>query len=123
MNYPRHSDTPRDLEYFQNKFECRIEDSREYNQYVRPPSYHKDFYDSDSFQMDTKICPMKAIHLTSDNLARLVAEQEHLNRLQQDAEYGKQAWLQERADQTVRESNSSVGKAYSNYQMLLELAR
>ena len=112
-----------DLEYFISKFECRIEDSREYNQYVRPSSYHKDFYDRDSFQMETKITPMKAIHLTSDNLARLVAEQEHMQRLTDDAEYGKKIWADERRDQMVRDANPAVEKAYQKYQMLLGLCR
>jgi hypothetical protein len=111
------------LEYFISKFECRVEDSREYNQYVRPPAYHKDFYDRDSFQMDTKITPMKAIHLTSDNLARLVAEQEHMQRLSEDAEQGKRMWDQQCKDQMVRDKNLAVDNAYQKYQILLELAR
>ena len=122
-NYVKHRDNVGDLEYFISKFECRVEDSREYNQYVRPTSYHKDFYDRDSFQMETKITPMKAIHLTSDNLARLVAEQEHMQRLSEDAEYGKRMWDQERRDSMVRDSNPAVEKAYQKYVMLLELAR
>jgi hypothetical protein len=112
-----------ELEYFVSKFECRVEDSREYNQYVRPTSYHSDFYDRDSFQMDTKITPMKAIHLTSDNLARLVAEQEHIQRLSDDAEYGKRVWAEERKDRAVRDANPAVEKAYQRYVMLLEIAR
>jgi hypothetical protein len=112
-----------DLEYFISKFECRVEDSREYNQYVRPTSYNCDFYDTDSFKIETKITPMKAIHLTSDNLARLVAEQEHMQRLSDDAEYGKRMWIQSREDMQVRDSNPAVEKAYQKYMMLLELAR
>jgi hypothetical protein len=122
-NYAKHRDSAGDLEYFISKFECRVEDSREYNQYVRPTSYHQDFYDRDSFQMETKIIPMKAIHLTSDNLARLTAEQEHMQRLSEDAEYGKRMWDQERRDRIVRDKNPAVEKAYQKYQMLLELCR
>ena len=121
--YVKQRDNAGDLEYFISKFECRVEDSREYNQYVRPASYHRDFYDRDSFQMDTKITPMKAIHLTSDNLARLVAEQEHLQRLTDDAEYGKRVWADAGRDQMVRDKNPAVDKAYQKYVMLLELAR
>jgi hypothetical protein len=116
-------DNARDLEYFISKFECRVEDSREYNQYVRPTSYHRDFYDRDSFQMETKITPMKAIHLTSDNLARLVAEQELMQNLHDDAEYGKRLWAAERKDQIVRNENPAVEKAYQKYITLLELCR
>jgi hypothetical protein len=124
-NYSRvkHRDTAGDLEYFISKFECRVEDSCEYNQYVRPTSYNCDFYDRDSFKIETKITPMKAIHLTSDNLARLVAEQEHMQRLSDDAEYGKRLWIQQREDMQVRDSNPAVEKAYQKYMMLLELAR
>jgi hypothetical protein len=122
-NYAKHRDNAGDLEYFVSKFECRVEDSREYNQYARPAPYYRDFCDSDSFQMETKITPMKAIHLTSDNLARLVAEQEHMQRLIDDAEYGKKCWTHERKDQIVRNGNPAVEKAYQKYVMLLELAR
>jgi hypothetical protein len=112
-----------DLEYFVSKFECRVEDSREYNQYVRPTPQYRDFYDTDSFKIETKIVPMKAIHLTSQNLAKLVAEQEHMQRLSDDAEQGKRLWVQQHEDRQVRDSNPAVEKAYRNYQMLLELAR
>jgi hypothetical protein len=122
-NYVKHRDNAGDLEYFISKFECRVEDSRVYNQYVRPAPYYRYFCGSDSFQTETKITPMKAIHLTSDNLARLVAEQEHLQRLTDDAEYGKKIWAEERRDQMVRDKNPAVEKAYQKYVMLLELAR
>jgi hypothetical protein len=122
-NYAKQRDSDEDLEYFISKFECRVEDSREYNQYVRPAPYYRDVCSSDDFRMETKITPMKAIHLTSDNLARLVAEQEHMQRLSDDAEYGKKCWADERRDRAVRETNLAVEKAYQKYTMLLELAR
>jgi hypothetical protein len=123
-NYLKHRDNGAgDLEYFISKFECRVEDSREYNQYVRPAPYYRDVCSSDDFKMETKITPMKAIHLTSDNLARLVAEQEHIQRLNEEAEYVKKIWAKERKDQMVRDDNPAVDKAYQKYVMLLELAR
>jgi hypothetical protein len=66
---------------------------------------------------------MKAIHLTSDNLARLIAEQENIQHLMKDAEYGKKCWDHERRDSIVRNKNPAVEKAYQRYMMLLELAR
>jgi len=120
---PKHRDNAGDLEYFISKFECRIEDSREYNQYVRPTPQYRDFYDTDNFKMETKITPMKAIHLTSDNLARLVAEQEYMQRLTDDAEQGKKVWREKIRDRAVRDENPAVEKAYQKYVMLLELAR
>jgi hypothetical protein len=122
-NYNQQIDTAGDLEYFISKFECRVEDSRVYNQYVRPAPYYRDFCGSDSFQIETKILPMKAIHLTSDNLARLVAEQEHLQRLTDDREYSKKIWADASRDQMVRDKNPAVEKAYQKYVILLELAR
>ena len=122
-NYNQQIDTAGDLEYFISKFECRVEDSREYNQYVRPAPYYRDVCSSDDFKMETKITPMKAIHLTSDNLARLVAEQERMKHLESDASYGKELWRKQSADNAVREANPAVEKAYQKYQMLLELAR
>jgi hypothetical protein len=66
---------------------------------------------------------MKAIHLTSANLTKLVVEQERMQRLNDDAEYGKRCWTHERNDQIVRNENPAVEKAYQKYVMLLELAR
>jgi hypothetical protein len=127
MNYnyshDKYRDNAGDLDYFVSKFECRVEDSREYNQYVRPMATYRDFYDSDNFKIKTEIVPMKAIHLTSDNLARLVGEQELMKRLNDDAEYGKKVWANERKDQMVRDANPAVEKAYQKYIILLELAR
>ena len=123
-NHVKHRDNAGDLEYFISKFECRVEDSREYNQYVRQTHpYHRDFYSTDNYKVETKITPMKAIHLTSDNLARLVAEQEHMQRLSDDAAFGKRSWAQQHEDKRVRDSNPAVEKAYQKYMMLLELAR
>jgi len=124
-DYVQHTRVTRDLGYFQNKFDCRVTDSKEYNQYVRHVPYHRDFYDSAriDYDMTTQIVPMKAIHLSSDNLSRLVAEQEHMESLQEDANFGKQHWVRERANRAVREANPAVEKAYNNYLMLLELAR
>jgi len=123
-NDVKQRDSAGDLEYFISKFDCRVEDSREYNQYTRQvPSYHRDFYDSDNYKMETEIVPMKAIHLTSQNLKKLVAEQEHLQRLNDEAKFGNRLWAQLREDSQVRDSNPAVEKAYQKYQMLLELAR
>jgi hypothetical protein len=129
-NYVKHRDSAGDLEYFVSKFECRVEDSREYNQYVRPAPYYRDVCASDDWRMETKILPMKAIHLTSDNLARLVAEQELMQRQNDDLirlsvadEQHKRMWTQMHEDKRVRDSNPAVKKAYQKYVMLLELAR
>ena len=123
LQRPYSNNEPRDMEYFQNKFECRIEDSKEYRQYVRPVPQYRDFHDLSSYKIETEVVPMKAIHLSTDNLKRLVIEQEEMRHLKADAERGKRVWQQEREDRAVRERNSAVEKAYRNYQMLLELAR
>jgi len=130
-NHVKHRDRAGDLEYFASKFEARIEDSREYNQYaMHPPSYHQDFYDADNCRMKTEIMPMKAIHLTSDNLARLVAEQDQLQRQNEDIirlsdadRQHRRMWTQLYEDKQVRDSNPAVEKAYQKYVILLELAR
>ena len=118
--YSKHES--RDIGYFQNKFECRIEDSREYKQYVRQmPQFKWD--GREPYNIDTQVVPMKAIHLSSDNLAKLLAEQNLMDILMKDADEGKRIWRQEREDSRVRDQNPAVEKAYRNYQMLLELAR
>ena len=115
-------DEPNSEEYFQNKFECRIEDSKEYKQYVRQMPYYK-WDGREPYNIETQVVPMKSIHLTIDNLKRLIAEQEHMKYLQKDAEEGKRVWQREREDSVVRNRNPAVEKAFRNYQLLLELAR
>lgn len=109
---------------FQSKFDCRIEDSEKFNQYVRSMPYHRDYYTTSStHDLETKVIPMKAIHLTADSLAKLVAEQEQMQHMKLDAEQGKRLWRQEREDAAVRAGNAAVEKAWRNYQTLLELCR
>lgn len=116
------AEAPRDHKDFESKFEARIEDSREYKQYVRRMPYH--MWDGKiPFDTEVEVVPMKAIHLTRDNLERLVREQDHMERLQDDAESAKRMWVKEREDRRVRDDNPAVEKAYRNYLMLLELAR
>ena len=107
---------------FESKFEARIEDSKEYRQYVRRMPYH--MWDGKvPFESEVKVVPMKSIHLTSDNLERLIAEQRRMDILEDDAEYGKKLWNMLRADERVRDDNPAVARAYRNYLTLLELAR
>jgi len=113
---------PRDVQYFESKFEARIEDSREFKQYVRQMPYYA-WDGKEPYNIETQVVPMKAIHLSSDNLAKLLAEQNLIDILMKDADEGKRIWRQEREDSRVRASNPAVEKAYRNYLMLLELAR
>ena len=123
-NHVKHPDPVRDLEYFISKFKCRVEDSREYNQYItQSHPYHRDFYSTDNYKVEAEIVPMKAIHLTRDNLASLVAEQEYMQRLHDSDAFHKRIWTQLHEDNRVRDSNPAVEKAYQKYMMLLELAR
>ena len=123
LKHPYLENESRDIEYFQHKFDCRIEDSQRYNQYVRQEPYYRDFYDSSDYKMETKVVPMKAIHISTDNLNRLIAEQELMYNLKKDAEEGKRIWIKECEDKRVRNENPAVEKAWRNYQILLELAR
>jgi hypothetical protein len=119
---------PRGLEYtdwhkiFQQKFEACIEDSERYRQYIRRIPYNK-WDGNEPFNIDTEVAPMKAIHLTHDNLERLVRQQELIENLERDAEYGKRLYSMTYADARIRENNPAVAKAYEKYLMLLELAR
>lgn len=107
---------------FEAKFEAKIEDSKEYKQYVRTNPYP--VWDSRSpYDIEQRVVPMKCIHLTTDSLERLVREHERMENIQRDAEYGKELWTMLRADERVRDDNPAVAKAYRNYLALLELAR
>jgi hypothetical protein len=60
-------EAPRDQKYFESKFEAKIEDSREYRQYVRQMPYAQ--WDGKvPFDAELKVVPMKCIHLTIDSL-------------------------------------------------------
>jgi len=107
---------------FQQKFEACIEDSERYRQYIRRMPYNK-WDGKEPFDIDTEVVPMKAIHLSHDNLERLVRQQEFIERLERDAEYHKRLHSMTYADARIRESNPAVAKAYEKYLMLLELAR
>lgn len=121
-DYKMREEATKDLKYFESKFEARIEDSKEYRQYVRRMPY--DMWDGKvPFAAEAQVVPMKCIHLTTDNLDRLVREQELMDHLKSDAEYGKKLWTMLRADERVRDDNPAVAKAYRNYLTLLELAR
>ena len=107
---------------FESKYEARIEDSNEYKQYVRRMPYN--MWDGKiPFDTDVEVVPMKAIHLTRDNLEKLMSEQHLIDVLRDDAEYGKKVVRMLRADERVRDDNPAVAKAYRNYLTLLELAR
>jgi hypothetical protein len=116
------NDHTRGIGLFQSKFECQIEDSEKFKQYVRRMPYH--LWDGRvPFEADTQVVPMKAIHLSIDNLEKLIAEQELMQHLKYDAEQGKRLWRREHEDIAVRAANPAVEKAYRNYQTLLELCR
>ncbi len=116
------AEAPRDHKDFESKYEARIEDSREYKQYVRRMPYH--MWDGKiPFDAEVQVVPMKSIHLTIDSLERLVRDQERMEMLESDAEYGKKVVRMLREDERVRDDNPAVAKAYRNYVTLLELAR
>ena len=116
------AEASRDIKDFQSKFEAHIEDSREYKQYVRRMPYH--MWDGKiPFDTEVEVVPMKAIHLTRDNLECLIREQESMDRWMDEAEYAKKVLTALRKDEQVRDDNPAVQKAYKNYLMLLELAR
>ena len=121
-DYRMREEPHKDIRYFESKFEARIEDSKEYKQYVRRMPYR--MWDGKiPFEAEAQVVPMKCIHLTTDNLDRLVREQELMEHLQSDADYGKKLWTMLREDERVRDENPAVAKAYRNYLALLELAR
>ena len=116
------AEASRDVKDFESKFEARIENSREYKQYTRRMPYY--MWDGKlPLDTDVEVVPMKAIHLSSDNLERLIRDQERLDQLLDQQLYDKQVIAKLRRDEQVRNSNPAVEKAYQKYVMLLELAR
>jgi hypothetical protein len=115
-------EAPRDYKGFESKFDARIHDSKEYRQYVNRMPYS--VWDGTiPVKADIQIEPMKCIHLSTENLERLIKEQDRMDSLRDEANYAKTVLTSMRRDQQVRDSNPAVDKAYRNYQMLLELAR
>lgn len=115
-------EVPRGHKHFESKFDARIEDSERYKQYRRRMPYH--LWDGKlPLDADLEITAMKAIHLSSENLERLIEEQDRMEMWMDEAQYAKEVLAQLRADERVRDDNPSVAKAYRNYLTLLELAR
>ena len=116
------AEASRDVKDFESKFEARIENSREYKQYTRRMPYY--MWDGKlPLDTDVEVVPMKAIHLSSDNLERLIRDQERLDQLLDQQLYDKQVIAKLHKDEQVRNNNPAVEKAYQKYVMLLELAR
>jgi len=110
------------LTVFESKFEARVEDSKQYRQYVR--FRPDDPWDARApFEADVQVVPMKCIHLASENLDKLIAEQYRMDRLREEAEYARSIVSNMHKDAHVRDTNASVKLAWDRYQMLLELAR
>lgn len=116
------AESPRDYRDFESRFEARIEDSKEYKQYVRRMPYY--MWDGKlPLDAEVQVVPMKCVHLSFDNLERLVREFDRMDSLRDEANYAKTILTKMRKDEQVRNDNPAVAKAYRNYQMLLELAR
>ena len=115
-------EAPRDLKYFEYKFSAKIEDSRDYRQYVRSMPYAS--WDGKlPFETEVRVVPMKCIHLPVEKLEELIKEQDYLKYVEERSEHALKVLDMLRADERVRDSNSAVQKAYRNYITLLELAR
>ena len=112
----------RSLDYFKAKFEAHITKSREFKYAVRDePNYR--FNATDAYTHSIRSEPCVAVHMPKERFERLIAQQDYIDRMESDANYGKELLRRQHDDRMVRESNDSVAKAYRNYQMLLELAR
>lgn len=121
--YDQYTQYPKDCyQEFVHEYQAKIEDSREYRQHVRRMNY-SDWNGNLPLEAEVQVVPMKAIHLSLENLERLIKQQQEMKYLLDDAEYGKKVVAMLRNDERVRDSNPAVAKAYRNYLTLLELAR
>ena len=75
------------------------------------------------YEMEHRVEPLVAIHLPREHFDRLMDVHTRMDRLQEEAEYAKKVLTMLRKDESVRDDNPAVAKAYRNYIMLLELAR
>ena len=116
------AESSRDIKDFESKFEARIEDSKEYRHYTRRMPYYM-WDGKPPLDTDVEVVPMKAIHLTIDNLERVIRDQERLDQLLDEQLYDKKVLAKLRKDEQVRNNNPAVEKAYQRYVTLLELAR
>lgn len=113
----------RDIRYFESKFNAKIQDSKEYNQYViqRPDFGYG--WDQMSYEDSNRVVPMKCVHLPAEKLEELIKEQEYISYIEKRSEHALKVLQMLRADEHVRDINPAVQKAYRNYLTLLELAR
>lgn len=115
-------DEVRDITFFESKFGARIEDSKEYRQYVSRMPY-ADWNGNIPLNVEAQVVPMKCIHLPVERLEDLIREQDYLRYVEQRSEHALKVLDDLRADERVRDDNPAVQKAYRNYLTLLELAR
>lgn len=112
------------VEQFQRKYDARVEPSREYNWREYQPIHNHYEYNNTYIDPTThRVEPMTAIHMPPKHFEHLLAQEQIIEHMKSDAEYGKKILTQLRADERVRDDNPAVAKAYRNYLMLLELAR
>ena len=121
----QHTSTPGDTaqDRFKRDFDAYITESREYKQYVRQVPYHRDFYHSEQWKMETEVVPMVAIHLPFVRFESLMKQQVKLDRLEAVAEHNGHIWRTQLKEQQIRAANPAVQLAYDQYKMLLELVR
>jgi hypothetical protein len=115
-------DTIRDISFFESKFGAKIEDSKEYRQYVSRMPY-VDWNGNIPLNVEAQVVPMKCIHLPAERLEDLIREQDYLKYVEERSDYALKVLDMLRADERVRDNNPAVQKAYRNYLTLLELAR
>lgn len=107
---------------FKQEFKAYITESKEYKQYTQMPYTWTAVEQMYGVQLP-RTAPMIAIHLPDDRFEYLMGQQGRIDRLEADADHGRQLWRIQQKEQQIRADNPAVQLAYDQYKMLLELVR
>jgi hypothetical protein len=115
-----------EVNLFCKKYQAQAELSR-HKVYARPvPVRYTDWLKDGAnipFHQEIEREPMVEIYIPQDKFRDLVERDRWLGKMEQEAQYYKQKYLQEIEDDKIRHRNPAVKKVWEQYQMLLELAR
>jgi hypothetical protein len=115
------------IQQFTNKYEAKVGESRERYATMRRVAYPMwnikstaSVYDhSTAYDYEYAV----EVTLRRDQFVKLIENDYHYSRLQQQVDYNEQLVNRMREDQRVCMTNPAVQLAYDKYKMLLELSR
>lgn len=113
----------RDIERFSRKFNVYVSESRQYRRREVSPQFIDFNTHQYNYTLDTHDVPYVELHMPAESLDHIIQLDEHSSYDRHQINHAMDVLRQHRADESVRNSNQAVQKAWRNYITLLEIAR